>query len=225
MKIWVIIPAYNEEAALEDILREVKKKELSVLVIDDGSNDNTYSVAKNIADVAIRNQRNLGKGASLRKGITYLLQNKEFDYVITMDADGQHSPLDIDKFIQQADDGVDCIVGNRMDCPVGMPGIRILTNKWMSGFISKITNTKIPDTQCGFRMIKKEVLEGIIIKTKKYEVESEILISAAKAGFSIKSIPIRSIYFKNSQSKINPFIDTLRFFRFISKLKNGKRKS
>jgi len=225
MRIWVIIPAYNEEAALEDILQEIKKKELSILVVDDGSKDNTYSVAKKWANIVIRNKKNLGKGASLRNGISYLLQNKEFDYVITMDADGQHSPLDIDKFIQQAQGGIDCIVGNRMDEPVGMPGIRIFTNKGMSWFISKITNTKIPDTQCGFRMIKKEVLESIIIKTKKYEVESEILIAAAKSGFSIKSIPIRSIYFKNSQSKINPFIDTLRFFRFISKLRNGKRNS
>jgi len=215
MKTWVIIPAYNEEKAIKVILQELKTKGLPVLVIDDGSSDNTYAEAKKWADVVIRSKKNFGKGMSLRKGISYLLENEDFDSIITMDADGQHSLSDLDKFFREFKEGADFVIGNRIDNPLGMPWARIITNKFMSWFISKISGQKIPDTQCGFRLIRREVLEKIIITTKKFEIESEILIKAVRLGFSIKSIPIRSIYFRNPQSKIRPFIDTARFIRFI----------
>ncbi len=219
MKIWVIIPAYNEGRAFAETLKTLKDKEISVLAIDDGSIDETYAVAKKWADVVIRSKKNLGKGVSLRKGISYLLANEDFDYLITMDADGQHSPDDIDQFLREAKGGNSFVVGNRMNNPSGMPYIRIITNRFMSWLISKITGQDIPDTQCGFRMIKREVLEKIAIKTKKFEIESEILIKAANLGFDIKSMPVRSIYFANPQSKIRPLRDTLRFIKFISRVK------
>ena len=221
-KIWVIIPAYNEGLSLELVLDELKKKDLFVIVVDDGSVDNTYDIAKEHADRVIKNERNLGKGMSLNKGISCLIANEDFDYIITMDADGQHSPLDLNKFIKEADKGTVFVVGNRMDNHLGMPWVRVITNRFMSWFISKIAKQNIPDTQCGYRLIKKEVLEKIIIETKKFEIESEILIKAARLGFSIKSIPIKSIYYKNLRSKIQPLIDTVRFIKFIFRLENAK---
>lgn len=223
MKVWIVIPAYNEGLSLEVILDELRQRGLSTLVIDDGSTDNTSKIAREKADLVIRNEKNLGKGMSLNKGISYLFENRNFDYLITMDGDGQHSPSDLEKFLKEAEKGAYFVVGNRMDNPLGMPGIRVITNKFMSWFVSKIAGQKIPDTQCGFRLIKREVLEKIIIKTNKFEIESEIIIKAARMGFTIKSIPIKSIYFKNQQSKIHPFVDTLRFIRFMSKLKNELR--
>ncbi|MCK5392943.1 MAG: glycosyltransferase family 2 protein [Candidatus Omnitrophica bacterium] len=217
MNIWVIIPAYNESRSLEIVLKGLKDRNLSILVVDDGSKDNTYKLAKKWADVVIKSKRNFGKGVSIKKGISYLKENKLFDCIITMDADGQHSLLDLDKFIKEAEAGVSVLVGNRMDNHSGMPLTRVVANNLMSWIISAITRQKIPDTQCGFRLIKKEVLEKITIKTKKFEIESEILIKAGRAGFTIKSIPIESIYYKNIRSRINPFIDTIRFFNFIFK--------
>ena len=217
MNIWVIIPAYNESRSLEIVLKGLKDRNLSILVVDDGSKDNTYKLAKKWADVVIKSKRNFGKGVSIKKGISYLKENKLFDCIITMDADGQHSLLDLDKFIKEAEAGVSVLVGNRMDNHSGMPLTRVVANNLMSWIISAIIRQKIPDTQCGFRLIKKEVLERITIKTKKFEIESEILIKAGRAGFTIKSIPIESIYYKNIRSKINPFIDTIRFFNFIFK--------
>ena len=220
MRVWVIIPAYNERFSLAGVLDEVKELGLSVLVVDDGSIDNTYEVAEKKADIVIRNEKNFGKGLSLNKGISHLLKKNDFDYIITMDADGQHSPLDLDKFLKEAEKGLPFVVGNRMVNPSGMPIIRIITNSLMSWLISKTAGQKIPDTQCGFRLMKKEVLEKIAITTKKYEIESEILIKAAKLGVSIKSIPVRSVYFKNQQSKIRPVRDTIRFLKFIFKVEN-----
>lgn len=222
MKIWVLIPAYNEGATIGELLREIKQKDLSVLVIDDGSSDDTSMVSARYADRLLKNERNLGKGTSLKKGIAYLLRNNTFDCIVTMDADGQHSPVDIDKFFEAARNGEHFIVGNRMNDPGNMPKIRVMTNKFMSWFISRLVGQHIPDTQCGFRLISRKVLESIKIETSKFEVESEILIKAAKNSFLIKSIPVHSIYAKNQRSKIHPFADTVRFIRFVCSLHDEK---
>ncbi|NQT28147.1 MAG: glycosyltransferase family 2 protein [Candidatus Omnitrophica bacterium] len=218
MRVWIIIPAYNERFRLAGILDELKSKDFSILVVDDGSIDNTYEMAAKKADFVVRNEKNLGKGRSLKKGIDYLLKETDFEYLVTMDADGQHSPSDLDRFLQKAKDGAYFIVGNRMSNPIGMPKLRIITNKFMSWLISRIARQRIPDTQCGFRLIRREVLEKINIETNNFEIESEILIKAARSGFPIKSVPIRSIYFKSLHSRINPFIDTARFIKFILQL-------
>jgi glycosyltransferase involved in cell wall biosynthesis len=226
MKTWVVIPAYNEGQnasgnaaalvkSLDQLIKELKRKGLSTLVIDDGSVDNTFDIVKDDADVVIQNDKNLGKGMALKKAIDYLLKEDKFDYIITMDADGQHCPSDIENFIKETEKGEYFVVGNRMDNPLGMPGVRAFTNKFMSWLISRIVRQIIPDTQCGFRLIKRDVLEKIKITTSNFEIESEILIKAAWGGFPVKSIPIKSIYFKNKKSKISPFVDTVRFVRFI----------
>ncbi|MBN3040932.1 MAG: glycosyltransferase family 2 protein, partial [Candidatus Omnitrophica bacterium] len=212
--------AFNEEYSLAGLLKDIKAKGLSVLAIDDGSIDNTFTVAQKWADVCLHNIKNLGKGISLRKAIAYLLEEKDFDYIITMDGDGQHSVSDLSSFIEKAEKGVSFVVGNRMDNPSNMPKTRVVTNKFMSWLLSKIAHQKIPDSQCGYRLIKRDVLEKIIISTKKYEIESEMLIKAARLGFTIESVPIKSIYTKNLRSKINPFVDTIRFIKFISGLNN-----
>jgi len=220
MKVWVVIPAYNEKEALGAILERLKEKKLSVLVVDDGSSDGTYEHAKSLSDITLRNEENLGKGRSLNRAISYLLGNVDFDYVITMDGDGQHSPLDIDTFLKEAEKGEAFVIGNRMANPVGMPLVRVLTNIFMSRTISRIAGQLIPDTQCGYRMMRKDVLEQVKIETKKFEIESEILIKAARQGFIIKCVPIESIYFKGAKSKIRPVADTLRFWKFLRKLKH-----
>ncbi len=214
-KIWVVIPAYNEEKTIGIVLDSLKRKEISVLVVDDGSQDSTAEVVEEKGVPLIRNEKNLGKGLALKKGFDYLFKNEDFDYVVTMDADNQHSPEDLDKFLKAAENNEDFVVGNRMQNPEGMPKIRVFTNKLMSWLISKITKQKIPDTQCGFRLIKRKVLEKLNIETNKFQIESEIIIKAARLGILIKSIPIRSIYYKKTLSKIHPLLDTLRFIRFL----------
>ncbi len=220
MKIWVIVPAYNESFGLEGFLCKIREKGLAVLLVDDGSTDATYQIAKKNADLVLKNEKNFGKGLSLRKGIEYLMENKYFDYLMTMDADGQHSPDDINSFLKEAALGSFFVIGNRMEKPKNMPKVRVITNRFMSWIISKIARQNIIDSQCGFRLIKREVIEKLTIKTKKFEIESEMLINISKLGFSIKNIPIESIYNKNSSSKIKPFSDSLRFIKFILKLKN-----
>lgn len=220
MKIWVVIPAYNEGEALGVLLRELKESGLPTMVIDDGSKDCTYDIARQHADYVIRHVKNLGKGKSLQEAIAYLMEHDVFDYIITMDADGQHDPSDLPLFLEEAKRGEPFILGNRMHNPFCMPRIRVITNKSMSWLISRLTKQNIPDSQCGFRLIKKEVLEKIKVHTDKFEVESEILFNTTRAGFLVKSIPIKSIYFKHKKSNIRPFADTLRFFKLLLRLKH-----
>jgi glycosyltransferase involved in cell wall biosynthesis len=214
MKICVLIPTYNEAQTIASIVKQIRSQNLDILVIDDGSSDNTYQIARDSGAFVLKNEQNQGKGISLIKGFDYILKNN-FDAVITMDGDGQHLPDEIPSFMRLAlssDSGI--IIGNRMLTRKNMPFVRVLTNKVMSWFISKVSKQKIPDTQCGFRLIKKEVLEKLLLNTSKYETESEILIKASRLGFKIESLPIKSIYI-GKKSHINPFIDTLRFLNFI----------
>lgn len=216
MKTCIIIPAYNEAKTIGEVLKQIKAMNLEVIVIDDGSNDKTYEIAKKTGAVVLKNTFNQGKGKSLRLGFSYAV-DKNFDEVITMDADGQHLPKDILKFIKLAEESKSSIlVGNRMNKTEGMPFVRVITNKVMSWLISGITGQEIPDSQCGFRLIKKEVLRKLNLTTSKYETESEILIKACRLGFKIESVPIETVY-RGGKSCINPFLDTFRFIRYIIK--------
>lgn len=216
MKTCVIIPTYNESNEIARIVQEIKKQNLEVVIVDDGSSDNTAQIAENNGAVVLRNETNQGKGVSLSRGFNYSLESG-YEAVITMDGDGQHLPEDIPYFMRLAkysDSGI--VIGNRMQKTKNMPLERILTNKFMSWLISLIAKQTIPDSQCGFRLIKKDVLEKVRLSTTKYETESEILIRGSRLGFKIESVPIKAIYM-GKKSSINPFVDTIRFIKFIIK--------
>jgi len=218
MKICIVIPAHNESREISRLVKEIKEEHPDVLVVDDGSLDNTAEIASGAGALVIKNQANLGKGSCLRKGFDYALAHN-FDAVITMDGDGQHLPQDLKSFISLAgvsESGI--LIGNRMLNTKKMPLIRILTNKFMSWLISRLCRQSIPDTQCGFRLIKRAVLEKITLATDKYEIETEILIKASRSGFKIESVPITTVY-RGEKSQINPFTDTLRFLKFIINIK------
>jgi len=214
MKISVLIPTYNEAKEIARLIREIKSHNVDVLVVDDGSQDNTFEIARDAGAAVLRNQTNIGKGASLNRGFHYCLE-KDYDAVITMDGDGQHRPEDLPTFItlsQNPDNQI--LIGNRMHWTKTMPWVRIATNKFMSWLISNLAKQRIPDSQCGFRLIKKEVLQKLNLVTNKYELESELLIKGARLGYKIQSVPIKTIY-SSERSCINPVLDTLRFFRFV----------
>lgn len=214
MKTCVIIPTYNEAREIGNLVKKIREQNLDVLVVDDGSWDNTSQLANNNGAKVLRNEINQGKGASLIKGFNYALP-LDYDAIITMDGDGQHLPEDLPYFIRLAKYSASGIfIGNRMQKTKNMPWVRLLTNRFMSWLISCVAKQKIPDTQCGFRLIKKEVLEKLNLRTRKYETESEVLIRSSRLGFKIESVPIKTMYI-GEKSQIKPFIDTLRFIRFI----------
>ena len=214
MKICTIIPAYNEVKTIGYLVEELKKRNFDVLVIDDGSKDATGNIAKEKGAIVIANEKNVGKGASLRRGFDFVA-NKDYDGFIVMDGDGQHDLENIPDFLNQIQkSNAKIIVGNRMFSAKNMPFLRWLTNKTMSWFISAICKQYIPDSQCGYRYISKEVLKAIELSTSNFEIETEVLLEASKKGFRIYHVPVKTIY-QDHKSRINPFLDTLRFLRFI----------
>ncbi|MFC1703432.1 glycosyltransferase family 2 protein [Candidatus Omnitrophota bacterium] len=214
MKICVIIPSKNEAKNIGRLVKKIKQLNLDVLVIDDGSADDTGSLAKKQGAIVIKNDINLGKGMSLRKGFEFALE-EGYTGVIVMDGDGQHDPTNIPDFLKKSQTSkAGIIVGNRMKKPDNMPFVRWCTNNFMSMIISSMSRQNIPDSQCGYRYIGADVLRKMRLISKKYEIESEILIEASRAGYTIDSVSIKSIY-QGQTSKINPIIDTLRFLRFI----------
>jgi glycosyltransferase involved in cell wall biosynthesis len=214
MKTCVVIPTYNEEKEIGSLVLGIRDQGLSVVVVDDGSTDNTVRIAEKAGAVVLRNPRNHGKGASLIKGFDYALA-QGFAAVVTMDGDGQHLVRDLPVFLNAAEhSGSGVFIGNRMHSPKNMPAHRLITNAIMSLFVSGLVRQKIPDTQCGFRLIKSNVLKQLGLRTSNYEIETEILLKAAALGLRIESVPISTVY-AGEKSRINPFIDTLRFFRYI----------
>ena len=214
MKTCVIIPTHNECSTIARLVSQIRSLNLDIVVIDDGSTDNTAACAQKEGAFVLHNSRNQGKGKALAQGFEYLLKH-DFDAALTMDGDGQHLPQDIPQFLKKAEsENAGLIIGNRMSDRKNMPFIRVMTNKFMSWIISRICRQKVLDSQCGFRLIKRPVLEKITLTTNKFEIESEMILEACRKGFSIASVPITSVYQKE-KSHINPFIDTIRFFRFL----------
>ncbi len=233
MNICILIPAYNESKRLKNLLPELKKFNLDIVVVDDGSVDDTGSAAMEAGVIVLKHERNSGKGEALRTGFNFVLRSsmrssmeKMYDAVITMDADLQHDARHIPDFIKayQSQDA-DIILGDRMtessastrQGTVSMPWLRFWTNKITSGIISSLTGCSMKDTQSGFRLIRRKVLEQVKLSTSKFDTESELLINALSKGFKVGSIPIRTIYFEDRRSKIKPMVDTLRFVRLIFK--------
>lgn len=212
----VLIPSYNEAKSIGHLVSELRVRNLTVYVVDDGSTDKTASIAESVGAVVVRHKDNRGKGASMREGFKHILK-KGFDSVVVMDGDGQHVVEDIGNFIEKMKvTNADIVIGNRMLDISSMPTLRIHTNRFMSFLISVIAGQNIPDTQSGFRLIKREVLQRVSLESSNYEIESEMIIRAARAGFRIESVPIKTVY-RDEKSKINPIVDAFRFIAFLVK--------
>jgi len=215
-KILVIIPAYNASSTLFSLIEEISTsvERENILVVDDGSKDNTFELANKSRVKILQHKRNKGKGEALQTGFRYALDNG-YDAVITMDADLQHDPQFIPDFVEKfRQNSLDIIIGTRKIELKTMPFDRWLTNNLTSIIVSVLGRTKVRDSQSGYRLISAKVLKRIRLVTKKYDLESELLIKAGKIKFKIDSVVISTIY-RGSKSYINPLVDTKRFIKLM----------
>ena len=212
----VIIPAYHEEAHIADVVKAVKAYSPHVIVVDDGSTDGTAAAAREAGAEVIVHEINKGKGAALNTGYAFALA-QEYEFVITMDADGQHAPQDLETFVAAyRESGAQVLVGSRMEDPKGMPWVRKLTNRFMSWLLSRKMGQRVPDTQSGFRLYHRDVLPMIPTRAAGFAAESEVLLELAARNVKIGSVPIQIIY-GDEESKIHPIRDTIRFFSMLWK--------
>ena len=210
----VVIPAFESEKTIGVLVAQIQHQELDIIVVDDGSRDRTAVIAAQHKALVISHLHNQGKGQALRTGFEHALRGP-YDGVITMDSDGQHDPAEIPQLIRAGEvQHAGIVLGNRLQNGAAMPRARRWANTLMSGIVSAVTRQAIPDSQCGFRFIRKEVLEDVRLQAKRFEIETELLLRAAGRRWKIISVPVRSIYHAHP-SHIRPLRDTIRFLGLV----------
>jgi glycosyltransferase involved in cell wall biosynthesis len=213
MEYCVIIPTYNNEETLEGVMSGVLKITKNIIVVNDGSTDNTNDVLKKFSFLTIISyERNRGKGYAIRKGFETAIA-KGYLYAVTIDSDGQHFPEDIVTLTSQIDKKPDTlIIGARNLAPEELSKGSSFANRFSNFWYRFLTGINLPDTQTGFRLYPLRPLSGMRFYTAKYEFELEVLVRAAWRGIRIESVPIRVFYPSRSErvSHFRPFMD---FFR------------
>lgn len=215
----ILIPFYNEENTIIKFANKIKHTNYNTILINDGSTDKSIKKLRQNKFHFYGYPKNKGKGYAIKYGVN--LPNLKYDYYLIMDSDGQHSISDIANFLKMAEKypNVGIFCGNRLSNPRNMPIIRRLTNYFMSWVVSLMIGQKVADSQCGMRLIKKEIFD-LDLKENKFAFESEVLIKASKVRFKIKNLPIHTIYHKDRKSKIHPIKDTIRWIKMLWRLRN-----
>jgi glycosyltransferase involved in cell wall biosynthesis len=219
-----VIPAYQDEKHIGDIVRRTRERLDHVIVIDDGSSDQTAQRAREAGAEVIVHDENRGKGEALKTGLGHLL-DREVTWVSLLDSDGQHLPEEIDRFMAAAAAATrpSFFIGNRMNDLAGMPFVRRIVNRYMSRRISRVCGQEIPDTQCGFRMLDRQLIPELLGGGHRFDYETEVLIIAGRKGYRIESVPITTVY-TDQVSKIHPMRDAIRFFKMMRRYrKRGTR--
>ena len=172
------------------------------------------SRARNAGAEVIVHPQNVGKGESIKTGLRHWLE-RNLTYVIILDADGQHLPEEIARFLETASSTrAELLVGTRMSDVREMPLVRRLVNRYMSNKISRLCGQAIPDTQCGFRMLHRSLIPDLLGGAERFDYETEMLILASRKGCRIESVPITTVY-SDEVSSIHPVRDTIRFFKLM----------
>ena len=211
----ILIPSYRSAAQLKRfvaaLLTVVPKDH--ILVVDDASKDGTYEFCQQEGINCIRHSVNKGKGAALKTGFAYFAGDAGVRWILTMDADGQHSPSDIPLFIDTARKypSTGLCIGAR-DMRLGaMPPARILSNRLTSLILALLSGRRIKDAQCGYRIYSRRLVSSIVLRYNRFEMESEIILMAAAKKFSIRFVRVQTLYLSDGPSHISHLADTLRW--------------
>lgn len=213
---WIVLPAYNEEKVIRETLEEIRAAGYTnIIVVDDGSRDQTYEQADTVPGVvALRHRLNRGKGAATKTGIEAA---KLFgaETIVTMDSDGQHNPADIARLIEPLEkDRADVVLGTRLKDPRGMPWYKILAN-WVGNAITwYFYGLWVSDSQSGFRAYSRHASELINTKTDRYEYDSEVIREIYLYKLKYQEVPIEVRYTEYSMGKIQKqgFVNGLKTF-------------
>lgn len=218
-----VVPAYHEEKRIADVVRRIRAHCPDVVVVDDGSGDGTAAAAGAAGAIVVRHAVNQGKGAALNTGFRYAREHG-YEVLVTLDADGQHDPDELPKFLEAyRRTGIPVLIGSRMAEVATMPLVRRVTNRIMSGLLSRMMGQYVPDTQCGYRLYRCDILPLVSAGSQRFAAESEVLLRLAQRGVRMDAVRIRTIY-GDEKSKIHPGADTVRFFGMLLRFRLEQRK-
>jgi glycosyltransferase involved in cell wall biosynthesis len=210
-RVLIVIPAYNAAHTVADVIRAARKEIDDVVVVDDGSHDGTGDVAKAAGARVLTHAQNRGKGASLKTAFTHAL-DLGYDGVITIDADGQHLPHEVPKFIAcRNETNADLIIGGRSHLFAGMLPRRRIANRFSASVLTKVAKTRITDAQSGFRFYSARLLRNVKLKSDGFDLENEVIVRAGCGGYKVVTTPIELGFIDGlSTSHYKPLKDTLR---------------
>ena len=201
----VLIPTYNNEKTLAQVIRDVSDFTHNVIVVNDGSTDGTIQLLEKLPAIkSLSYEQNKGKGWALRQGFA-MARQAGFDYAISIDSDGQHYASDLPRFLEKAEQDLDAlIIGARNMNQESVPGKSSFGHRFSNFWFKVETGISAPDTQSGYRMYPLFLLEDMRFITRKYEFEIEVLVRAAWKGVRIESVPV-SVYYAPKESRVSHF--------------------
>jgi glycosyltransferase involved in cell wall biosynthesis len=218
-----LIPAYNEAATIAAVVRGLGGTLAHVIVVDDGSTDETGGRARQAGAEVLRNARNLGKGWAVRRGLARVLAGP-FTHVLLIDGDMQHLPGEAAGLLRAAEtSGADVVIGERVFNRSQMPASRYHANRIGSRALSWFVGVPIGDTQCGFRVFRTDALRQLTLSATGYEIETEMLVKVRRRSGRIARVPVTAVY-TGQRSKLRPIRDTTRtcflavYYRFLERL-------
>lgn len=188
--VYIIIPAYNEGKRILDVIKKVREYAKNIVVVDDGSKDNTYNIAKKTSVDVLKHIINLGKGAALKTGCDYAIK-KGAKKLVVMDADGQHDPSEIPNFIKNLNN-VDIVFGYRT--LKKMPLILKVGNWFINESTKLLYGLDLRDTQGGYRAFRSNCYKKIRWRANDYSMESEMIANVGKHRLRYKEVPVKTIY-------------------------------
>jgi len=191
MKIFAVIPAHNESRHISRVVKETKKYVDEVIVVDDGSRDDTFELAEKSKATALKHIVNLGKGASLKTGCDYAVQNNA-DLMVVIDGDGQHDPREIPNFVKALKTH-DVVLAYRQRSRK-MPAVLRFGNNFINETIKFLYGVKIRDSQCGYRAFTKKAYRKLRWRAADYSMESEMIAKIGKHNLTYVELPIETIY-------------------------------
>lgn len=201
-----LIPAYNCADRVGDIACGIRKHVPDVLVVDDGSSDETAAAARSAGARVVVHSENRGKGPAIRSGLAVLL-GEPHTHVLMLDGDGQHDPDDAPRFLEAAAEA-DFVLGNRLWKPEAIPAKRFWTNFIGTRALELMTGFPLEDSQCGYRLVSAAHLRRMGLVGKRFSIDTEILVRAGKLRASFAHVPVRVIY-GGSVSHYRPVFDTV----------------
>ncbi|MBW2989722.1 glycosyltransferase family 2 protein [Candidatus Woesearchaeota archaeon] len=203
--VFAVIPAYNEGISIKGIVSETRKYIKNIILVDDGSKDDTAKEAESQGIKVLKHIINLGKGAALKTGCDYAIE-KGADRIIVLDADAQHEPSEIPRFLEELNDA-DVVLGCR-ELGQAMPFILRLGNIMINRITKILYSLDLHDTQCGYRAFTAEAYRQIRWRSSSYSMESEMIANIGKKGLKYREIGIKTIY--NDRYKGTTVIDGIK---------------
>jgi glycosyltransferase involved in cell wall biosynthesis len=209
MRVVVGIPAFNEERSIAKVLIRAIEHADQVLVVDDGSVDDTALIAKSLGATVLKHEKNLGKGAAVRDCFDWAKKTGA-DILVTVDGDGQHDPSDIPKLVETLQStGADVVIGSRTSRPADMPRFRWLGERALDLATQVKVGERIVDAQSGFRAYSRKAIENLVAAEYGMGVDSEVIMRAHRSGMRIVEVPVTATYAELETSSHNPVMHAL----------------